>query len=249
MHSLSEALRDLSWSQSSKLGYELERGLVLDPGIGGDWEAQGIRLLSVLDDEYPQNLKVLKQRPAGLYVQGLILPQDEGAVAVVGTRQPSPAGLARARRLGRVLARAGVTVVSGLARGIDTAAHESCLQAGGRTLAVLGNGLLHCYPPENAPLQRAIGAQGAVVSQFAPDMRATRYSFPLRNRVIAGLARISVAVECGPASGTLLELRAALACGRQVMLLESLVHSQDWAREWVELGRATVLRSEDQLVG
>ena len=249
MPSLSDALRDLSWSRSSQLGFAMEGGLRLDPGLREDWETEGIRLLSVLDDEYPQNLRVLKQRPAGLYVQGLLLPQDERAVAVVGTRQPSPEGLARARRLGRVLARAGVTVVSGLARGIDTAAHETCLRAGGRTLAVLGNGLLHFYPPENAALQRAIGAQGAVLSQFAPDMQATRYSFPLRNRVIAGLARVSVAVECGPSSGTMLELRAALAMGRQVMLLESLVHSQDWAREWVEQGKATVLRSEEQLVG
>jgi len=249
MHSLSEALRDLSWSRSSRLGFELEQGRLLASDIFERWEAEGIRLLSVMDDEYPVNLKTLNQRPAGLYVQGLILPQDERAVAVVGTRQPSPEGLARARRLGRVLARAGVTVVSGLARGIDTAAHESCLRAGGRTLAVLGNGLLHFYPPENAALQRAIGAQGAVVSQFAPDMRATRYSFPLRNRVIAGLARISVAVECGPSSGTLLELRAALACGRRVMLLESLVQSQAWAQEWVDSGKAEVLRNEDQLVG
>jgi len=248
MHSLSEALRDLSWSRSSQLGYELEQGRVLHPGIREDWEAEGVRLLSVLDEEYPVNLRVLRQRPAGLYVQGLLLPQDERAVAVVGTRQPTPEGLARARRLGRLLARAGVTVVSGLARGIDTAAHESCLRAGGRTLAVLGNGLLHFYPPENAALQRAIGAQGAVLSQFAPDQRATRYSFPLRNRVIAGLARISVAVEAGPNSGTLSELQAALAVGRPVMLLESLVHSQSWAQEWVDAGKATVLRSEDQLL-
>lgn len=245
MRCLSEALRDLSWGRSSALGYELEAGLE----VAEEAEfPEGIRLLSVLDDEYPRNLRVCEQRPAGLYVQGLILPQDERAVAVVGTRSPSPQGLARARRLGRLLAEAGVTVVSGLARGVDAAAHESCLRAGGRTLAVLGNGLLHFYPPENEALQRGIAAQGAVLSQFAPDQKATRWSFPLRNKVIAGLASVSVAVECSEESGTLLELKAALALGRPVLLLESLVNSCEWARRWVEEGKAAVLSSEEQLL-
>jgi len=243
---LSEALRDLSWGRSSALGYELEAGLEL----AREQEfPEGIRLISVLDEEYPRNLRVCRQRPAGLYVRGLILPQDERAVAVVGTRSPSPEGLARARRLGWVLGKAGVTVVSGLARGVDTAAHEGCLRAGGRTLAVLGNGLLHFYPPENRRLQQGIASQGAVISQFAPDQKPTRWSFPERNRVIAGLAAISVAVECSEESGTLIELKAALALGRQVMLLESLVHSQSWARRWVDEGKASVLGSEDQLLG
>lgn len=246
MRSLSEALRDLSWSRSSALGYELEAGLEL--AADGDF-AEGIRLLSVLDEEYPRNLRLCKQRPAGLYVQGLILPQDERAVAVVGTRSPSAQGLARARRLGWVLGRAGVTVVSGLARGVDTAAHEGCLRGGGRTLAVLGNGLLHFYPPENAALQRGISAQGAVLSQFAPDQPATRWSFPMRNRVIAGLATVSVAVECSEESGTLIELKAALALGRRVLLLESLVTGCGWAQQWVDSGKAEVLSSEQQLLG
>lgn len=245
MKSLSEALRDLSWGRSSALGYDLEAGLELKSG--GDFP-EGIRLVSILDDEYPRNLRVCEQRPAGLYVQGLILPGDERAVAVVGTRSPTPEGLARARRLGWVLGRAGVTVVSGLARGVDTAAHEGCLRAGGRTLAVLGNGLLHFYPPENAALQRGIACQGAVISQFAPDQKATRWSFPLRNRVIAGLATMSVAVECSEASGTLIELKAALALGRPVMLLESLVSSCEWAQQWVSEGKAAVLSSEEQLL-
>lgn len=245
MPGLSDALRDLSWGRSSALGYELEAGLELS--ASGNFP-DGIRLISVLDEEYPRNLKVCKQRPAGLYVQGLILPADERAVAVVGTRSPSPEGLARARRLGWVLGRSGVTVVSGLARGVDAAAHEGCLRAGGRTLAVLGNGLSHFYPPENEALQCGIASQGAVISQFAPDQKATRWSFPLRNRVIAGLARFSVAVECSEASGTLIELKAALALGRAVLLLESLVESQPWARHWVETGKASVLSSEQQLL-
>ncbi len=246
VRSLSEALRDLSWGRSSALGYELEAGLEL--AAGGDFP-EGIRLLSVLDEEYPRNLRVCEQRPAGLYVQGLILPQDERAVAVVGTRSPSPEGLARARRLSWVLGRAGVTVVSGLARGVDTAAHDGCLRAGGRTLAVLGNGLLHFYPPENAALQRGIASQGAVISQFAPDQKATRWSFPLRNRVIAGLATVSVAVECSEDSGTLIELEASLALGRPVFLLESLVAACAWAQRWVAEGKAGVLSSEEQLLG
>lgn len=235
----------LSWSRCSALGYELQAGLELS--CGGDF-GEGVRLVSVLDEEYPANLLRCKQRPAGLYVRGLVLPGDERAVAVVGTRSPSAEGLARARRLGRVLAQAGVTVVSGLARGVDTAAHESCLRAGGRTLAVLGHGLGHCYPPENAGLAAGIAAQGAVLSQFAPDFAPTRWSFPERNRVIAGLSLVSVAVECSERSGTLSELKAALALGRRVFLLESLVSACGWASEWVATGRAEALSSEEQLL-
>ncbi|ODT59448.1 hypothetical protein ABS71_17860 [bacterium SCN 62-11] len=238
-------MMDLSWSRSSALGYELQAGLELS--CGGDF-GEGVRLISVLDEEYPANLLRCKQRPAGLYVRGLILPQDERAVAVVGTRSPSPQGLARARRLGRALAQAGVTVVSGLARGVDTAAHESCLRAGGRTLAVLGHGMAHCYPPENALLAEGVAAQGAVLSQFAPDFKPTRWSFPERNRVVAGLSLVSVAVECSEESGTLSELKASRALGRRVFLLESLVSSAAWASEWVATGRAEVLSSEEQLL-
>lgn len=237
-------MRELSWSRSSALGYELQAGLEMDCG---GFFGEGVRLISVLDEEYPQNLRRCKQRPAGLYVRGLILPQDERAVAVVGTRSPSSEGLARARRLGRMLAAAGVTVVSGLARGVDTAAHEGCLRAGGRTLAVLGSGLGHCYPPENRRLAEGIAAQGAVLSQFAPDFRPTRWSFVERNRVIAGLSLVSVAVECSEKSGTISELKAARALGRRVFLLESLVSSCAWAEEWVATGRAEVLRSVEQL--
>lgn len=244
--SLSEAMGGLSWSRCSALGYELQAGLELS--CSGDF-GPGVRLISVLDHEYPINLLRCKQRPAGLYVRGLVLPVDARAVAVVGTRSPSREGLARARRLGRVLAQAGVTVVSGLARGVDTAAHDSCLRAGGRTLAVLGHGLGHCYPPENADLAEGIAAQGAVLSQFAPDFAPTRWSFPERNRLIAGLSLVSVAVECSERSGTLSELKAAQALGRRVFLLESLVSACCWAREWVDAGRAEVLRSEEQLLG
>ena len=241
MRSLSQAVRELSWAASSRLGHELEAGLQLDLAC----EHEGMRLISVASQEYPAALKGLAQRPAGLYLRGQFLAEDERAVAVVGTRSPSRYGLERTRRLALLLARERVTVVSGLARGIDTAAHSACLAAGGRTVAVVGCGLLHCYPAENAQLLRDVTV---VVSQFAPEFRPTRWSFPARNRLIAGLARVSVAVECGPESGTMSELKWALRLGRQVALPESLVLSQDWAREWADQGKAVVLRSEAEIL-
>lgn len=244
MHSLHEALQGLSWAASSRLGFALEAGLELQLGC----LIEGTKLLSVMCENYPYNLKILKQRPAGLYCQGDLLSSDRRAVAVVGTRNPSALGIERTRRLVRLLAREGVTVVSGLARGIDTVAHSSCLQAGGRTLAVLGNGLNYCYPPENHDLQKQIARQGAVVSQFVPDFKATRWSFVMRNRLIAGLSKVSVAVECQADSGTLSELEWTWRIGRQVALPESLVLSENWAKIWVEQGKARVLRKEGEIL-
>jgi DNA processing protein len=241
VRSLSQALRELSWAASSRLGYELEAGFQMDLAC----EYEGMRLISVHCQEYPVALKRLDQRPAGLYLRGQFLAEDERAVAVVGTRSPSRYGLERARRLALLLARERVTVVSGLARGIDTAAHSACLAAGGRTVAVLGCGLLHCYPPENAGL---LGQVSVAVSQFDPDFRPRRWAFPARNRLIAGLAGVSVAVECGPESGTMSELNWALRLGRRVALPESLVLSQAWARQWADQGKAVVLRNEAEIL-
>ena len=148
MGSLNQALRGLSWAASSRLADQLEAGLELEVQPEGG----GVRLISVRCPDYPVALRSLKQRPAGLWLRGSICPEDEMAVAVVGTRRPSSLGLRRTRRLAGLLAREGITVVSGLARGVDTAAHAASLAAGGRTLAVLGHGLMHCYPPENAGL-------------------------------------------------------------------------------------------------
>jgi DNA protecting protein DprA len=128
-------------------------------------------LVSVLDDEYPRNLRRIYNRPPFLFVRGALDNTDERSVAVVGTRRASPDGLSQAAHLAGELARRGVTVVSGLARGIDTAAHTAALDAGGRTLAVMGTGIDRVYPAENAELAQRIPEQGALVSQFWPARR------------------------------------------------------------------------------
>lgn len=212
------------------------------------WRSRGIHLISCLDADYPENLLSLKDHPLSLFIQGDWRNQDGLSVAVVGTRQPSPQGLARTRRLTTALARAGVSIVSGLARGIDTQAHQAALAAGGRTLAVLGTGHDHCYPPENFSLQREIARTGAVISQFLPQFGGSRYSFPMRNRVIAGISRLSVVVEANQGSGAEDEARACLRIGRPLFLLRSLVEQQDWAEKLSHREDVQVLDHVDQIL-
>jgi DNA processing protein len=194
------------------------------------WNEQGMRLLTVLDSDYPANLRGVHDRPPVLFVAGRLLSDDARSVAVIGARKASPAGLAAARAIARHLVELRFTVVSGLAAGIDTAAHTAALARGGRTVAVIGNGLRRVYPPQNAPLQRQIIKQGAVISQFWPDSPPSRHSFPMRNAVMSGITLASVVVEAAATSGARTQARLALAHGRSVFLLRSLLHQQ-WAQE------------------
>jgi DNA processing protein len=197
------------------------------------WGAEGLELVTVLDAGYPDNLRTVHDRPPLLFVSGTLAPSDTRSVAVVGTRRASRAGQTAAARIAEALTGAGYVVVSGLAAGIDTAAHEAALAAGGRTVAVIGTGLHHSYPPENEALQRRIGAEGAVVSQFWPDAAPSRTSFPRRNGVMSGLALGTVVVEASFRSGARLQARLALAHGRPVFLW-SAVLGEPWAREFGE---------------
>jgi DNA processing protein len=196
----------------------------------GAWERDGFHLLTVLDDGYPENLRTVHDRPPILFVSGRAVAQDARSIAVVGARRASAAGLAVSTRIADALARGGYLVVSGLAAGIDTAAHEAALAAGARTMAVIGTGLRHSYPPENASLQRRIAAEGVVVSQFWPEAPPTRGSFPQRNVVMSGLALGTVVVEATFRSGARLQSRLALAHGRPVFLWRTLL-DEPWARE------------------
>ncbi len=182
-------------------------------------EARGVRVIGSGEPDYPEWLARTYDPPPALYVQGTLVP-DEGArsVAVVGSRAATPQGLAFARVLSHDLAGSRVTVVSGLARGIDAAAHRGALDAGGRTVAVLGSGLGRVYPRENQELAAKIVARGgAVVSEFPLDAAPWKGNFPRRNRVIAGWGRAVVVVEAGQKSGALITARAALEEGRDVM--------------------------------
>jgi DNA processing protein len=198
------------------------------------WEARGFRLLTVLDRDYPENLRAVHDRPPLIFVAGGLTAADSRSVAVVGTRQPTPRGLEQASAIAEHLARSDITVASGLATGIDTAAHTSALKARGRTVAVIGTGLEHAYPADNADLQREIAISGAVISQFWPDAPPARRNFPMRNAVMSGMALATVVVEALHRSGARTQARIALAHGRPVMLARTLVDDQPWAREFAE---------------
>src|SRR5436853_446055 len=168
------------------------------------------------DPRYPALLGAIPSAPA-LFVRGELHTDDALAVAIVGSRRATPYGIAAAEQLASDLAARGVTIVSGLARGIDTAAHRSALAAGGRTLAVLGCGVDVVYPPENGPLVRAIESHGAILSQFPPGMPALAGHFPARNRTLAGLALGVVVVEAAERSGALITAAFAGELGRETL--------------------------------
>ena len=209
------------------------------------WQAKGLRLVTVLDEDYPINLRRISNLPPFLFYRGELRRDDAFSVAVVGTRRPTPDGLRRARAIAKNLVRSDVTVLSGLARGIDTVAHESALTAGGRTIAVLGSGILRVYPPENATLAERIADSGAVVSQFWPDAPPAAYNFPRRNIVTSGLGQGTVVIEASATSGAKMQARLALEHGKRVFLLASLVHDNAWAASYVKRGAIVVDNVKD----
>ncbi|HTT29711.1 MAG TPA: DNA-processing protein DprA [Solirubrobacteraceae bacterium] len=206
------------------------------------WSAQGMHLVTVLDRAYPPNLRAVHDRPPMVFIAGHLTHADARGVAVVGARQATRAGTDRAREIANHLVDHGYTVVSGLAAGIDTAAHTAALSKQGRTVAVVGTGLARQYPPENRTLQRQIASECAVVSQFWPDSPPSRRSFPMRNAVMSGIALATVVVEASDTSGARTQARLALAQGRPVFLLASLVERQQWAREYAARPGTHVVR-------
>ena len=188
-------------------------------------ERSAARLVTLEDDEYPPALKQITLPPPFLFVRGTIARDDALAIAIVGSRRPTGYGLRMAERLAGDLAARGVTIVSGLARGVDTGAHRGALGAGGRTLAVLGSGVDIVYPPENRGLAREVMAAGAVVSQFPMGTPPLPQHFPIRNRVIAGLTLGTVVVEAAERSGALITARLAGEIGREVYAVPGNVSS------------------------
>jgi DNA processing protein len=178
----------------------------------------GLRIVALSDEDYPALLRQIYDPPAVLYVRGRLSPDEgETSITIVGSRAATPRGSALARGISKGLASAGATIVSGLARGIDTAAHRGALDAGGRTVAVLGSGLDRIYPQENEPLVSAIAERGAVVSEFPLGTAPVPGNFPRRNRVLAGWGRAVVVVEAARRSGALVTARVALDEGRDVL--------------------------------
>jgi len=187
-------------------------------------DAHGIRLLLESDDAYPRALQAIPDTPPCLLIRGNISQSDERAVAIVGTRNVTEYGRGLAYRFALELARAGVSVVSGLARGIDTAAHRGALDGGGRTLAVTGCGLDIVYPSDNRDLMLEIEGQGAVLSEWAPTTNPEAWHFPARNRIIAGLSLGVIVVEAAAKSGALITADFANELGREVFAVPGNIH-------------------------
>lgn len=203
------------------------------------WAGKGFRVVTVLDREYPRNLREVFNHPPFLFIEGTWRETvDRRSIAVVGTRSCSEAGTEAARRFSRELVEAGFTILSGMAVGIDTAAHTAALEAGGRTAAVMGTGLKHRYPEENAPLaDRIVDAGGALLTQFPPSQGPRRWTFPRRNVVMSGLSLATLVIEASETSGAKMQARVALQHGRTVFLLRTLVENHEWARNYVTEGR------------
>jgi DNA processing protein len=179
-------------------------------------EGQGIKILTWEDEAYPQRLKEIDQPPPVLYVRGEYLPDDLFAVAIVGTRRVTAYGRQITEELASFLAANGMTVVSGLARGVDAIAHQTALQAGGRTIGVLGSGVDRIYPPEHRALADQMLERGAIVSDYAPGTPPDASNFPPRNRIISGLSLAVVVVEAGETSGALITAEFAAEQGREI---------------------------------
>lgn len=212
-----------------------------------EWRRRGFELVTVLDPTYPENLRGVHDRPPLIFRTGRRRASDERSVAIVGSRQASAEGVTRAQEIAEYLVREGFSVVSGLALGIDTAAHLAALGARGRTIAVIGTGLTRCYPPQNAALQRRISAEGVVISQFWPDDLPDRDHFPQRNAVMSGLARGTVVVEASARSGARIQARLALGHGRPVFLTQALVQ-QKWACELAQRPGVHVIDGPGQII-
>lgn len=183
------------------------------------------RVIIPEDEEYPPLLREIYNPPFLLYVKGRILPQDKGSISIVGSRMITLYGKETAHRLAQQLAYAGITVVSGGASGIDTAAHQGALSAKGRTLAVLGNGLNHIYPTGNSELFEKIAENGALISQFPMDRAGDRQTFPIRNRIVAGMTLGTVVVEANLVSGALITAGMAAELNRQVFAVPGRIDS------------------------
>jgi DNA processing protein len=185
----------------------------------------GCHIVVQADPEYPESLRQIYDPPFVLYVKGALSARDKNSVAIVGSRMTTPYGIESARRLAYQLAYIGVTIVSGGARGIDTAAHQGALSGKGRTVVVLGTGINLVFPPENIELFERIAANGAIITQFPFNRPADKQTFPIRNRIVAGMTLGTVVVEANLTSGALITANFATEYGRQVFAVPGRIDS------------------------
>ena len=210
-------------------------------------EKQGITILTWQDEAYPQRLKEIDQPPPVLYIRGTYVPDDLFAVAIVGTRRVTPYGRQITEELASFLAAHGMTVVSGLARGVDAVAHQTALKAGGRTIGVLGSGVDKIYPPEHRALAEQMMEHGAVISDYAPGTPPEASNFPPRNRIISGLSLAVVVVEAGETSGALITAEFAAEQGREVFAVPGsiLAPQSKGTNKLIQKGAQPLLSMQD----
>src|SRR5512138_3152049 len=218
--------------------------------LGKVWEKiekQGIKILTWQDEAYPQRLKEIDQPPPVLYIRGEYLPDDLFAVAIVGTRRVTPYGRQITEELSAFLAANGITVVSGLARGVDSIAHQTALKAGGRTIGVLGSGVDKIYPPEHRALAEQMMERGAIVSDYAPGTPPDASNFPPRNRIISGLSLAVVVVEAGETSGALITAEFAAEQGREIFAVPGsiLAPQSKGTNKLIQNGALPLLSADD----
>ncbi|MEP7078868.1 MAG: DNA-processing protein DprA, partial [Chthoniobacterales bacterium] len=228
-----------SWERTIDLGAELDR-----------IRAFGAEAITAQSPLYPRHLREIHAPPIVLYVWGKLEERDQHAIGVIGSRRTTHYGTESAKKLSYQLAYAGLTVVSGLARGIDTAAHQGAIAAKGRTIAVIGSGLMKLYPPENAALAEKISqGNGAIVSEFSMEIEPDRQTFPMRNRIISGWSHGILVVEAGLNSGALITASQALEQGRSVYAVPGHINapSAQGSNRLIQQGAKLVMDASDIL--
>jgi DNA processing protein len=220
-----EALKEAGLNDKVIENLVLMRSSVDLEKIWDQIEAKGISVLTQADENYPKRLKEIEQPPPVLYVQGDLIAGDEWSAAIVGTRRVTAYGRQVAEEVSRSLARNSLTIISGLARGVDSIAHKAALDAGGRTIAVLGSGIDRIYPPENRQLAEQIKAAGVLISEFPPGTPPEASNFPQRNRLISGLSLAVIVIEAGQSSGALITAGFAADQGREVFAVPGNITS------------------------
>ncbi|WP_241474149.1 DNA-processing protein DprA [Mycolicibacterium neoaurum] len=212
-----------------------------------EWTSRGWRVLTVLDPDYPDRVAAARRPPPLLMAVGALV-QDESSVAIVGSRKASAAGLDFARSVARGLVEHDVTVISGLAEGIDTAAMTAALELNGRVVGVIGTGLDISYPAPNARLQATVAERGLLLTQFLPGFRGAKWAFPARNKTMSAYSGVTVIAEAAEQSGTKHQALEAVAHGRRLVLHRSVAEGTTWGRELQHRPDVFVARTADEAI-
>lgn len=211
------------------------------------WAASGLDFIAITDDRYPGAVRDIHQAPPFLFADGAVLQSDIG-VSVVGSRDVSALGRRMAISVAGTLAGIGVTVISGLAKGVDTAAHRSAIEARGRPVGLIGTGIRNSYPAENRDLHRLVSEHGLLLSQFWPDAPPQKHNFLMRNATMSGYGVATVVIEAGEYSGARTQARMAVEHGRPVILTDLVVNRTDWAKALIGRPGVFVASSTDDVI-